>query len=307
LITAKGGMVVPVTGRTVGDIESDFVKRKIKLPEIIIGDNGANIYSTVDKSFIVKKKLEHEKVMTIIAEFLKNGGDKNNIRYTNGANIFASDEKNVKKYYKKSKTVKFCEDICKTIQQTDDITKITLAGSKEQILQIAEFVKNLEFWTDMDVTKFPNKECENYRLDISQKNINKGEAIKEIIKQIKPRYGYMCVGNGYNDMAMFKVAIDDGMIVSIMGNSSIGLKEDIQKYSKDKKRGKVMVVPNNKDLANKYILKMSKIFESYINREERKRQKKEGRLPDLPRVKVKGIDSKAINSNTIPQCRNKNR
>lgn len=44
LVMKMGGLVIPITGRTIGDIKSDFVQRKIKVPEIIIGDNGANIY-----------------------------------------------------------------------------------------------------------------------------------------------------------------------------------------------------------------------------------------------------------------------
>ena len=53
LITTMGGMVVPVTGRTVGDIEESMREQKIKVPEIIVGDNGANIYSTSNHAFLI--------------------------------------------------------------------------------------------------------------------------------------------------------------------------------------------------------------------------------------------------------------
>lgn len=275
LITTMGGMVVPVTGRTVGDIEESMREQKIKVPEIIVGDNGANIYSTSNHAFLIKKLLDHEKVMNIIDEFLKNGGNPDYIRYTDGANIFTAEKKEVKRYYRKSKTAKSYEDIYQAIQQAEDITKVTLAGPKEQIQQMAEFVKGLDFWTDMDITKFPSEEYQNYRLDIAQRNINKGEAVRLMVEQLKPRYGYLCVGNGYNDVSMFKAAIDDGMIAAIMNNSSLELKEEMAEYSRGRRKGKVMVIPKDKDLANQYILKMAKMFQERMKTEERERIKEE--------------------------------
>lgn len=307
LITTMGGMVIPITGRTVGDIEESLRDQKVRIPEIIIGDNGANIYSTKDHTFLMKKQLEHEKVLAIINEFIRNGGNTDYIRYTNGANIFATKSKEIKEYYKKSKTVKLCDDIYQEIQQTKDITKITLAGPKEQIQQNAEFVNGLDFWTDMDITKFPKKKYQNYRLDIAQKNINKGEALKIINAQLKPRYGYICVGNGYNDVSMFQAAIDDGMIAAIMADSSFELIQEVVQYHKTRKKGKVMVVPTDKDLANKYILKMAKMFQTYIKTDERKRRQKENRLPNVPRVKVKGIEQKNISRGTAWQGKNRDR
>lgn len=295
LITSIGGLVIPITGRTIGDIESDFIKRKIKVPEIIIGDNGANIYYAKSGEFLLQKVLEHEKVATIIDEFIKNGGNKDYIRYTNGSNIFASNEKAVKSYYKKSTTSKLCKDIYASIQEADNITKITLAGSKELMQDISIFVNELDFWSDMDVTKFPDYKCQNYRLDISQKDINKGEAVKWVDEQLKPKYGYVCVGNGYNDMSMFKKAIDYGMRVAIMQNSPSGLLEEVKQYAKNKKRGKVCVVPNNKDLANKYILRMAKHFQENKIVKERKDRLSQ-RLPNVQRVNVDKIDHKNSSS-----------
>lgn len=305
LVDTMGGMVIPVTGRTVGDVEESIKIQKVKMPEIIIGDNGANIYFTKNHTFLVKKQLEHGKVLAIIEEFLKNAGDKDYIRYTDGANIYASRQKEVEDYYKKSNTVKLCDDIYKAIQQTDDITKITLAGSKEQIQKSAEFVNELDFWTDMDTTKFPKKKYQNYRLDIAQKDINKGEAVKWIVEQLKPRYGYVCVGNGYNDMSMFKAALDDGMMAAIMGNSSIELIQEVLQYCQDRKKGKVLVIPKDKDLANQYILKEAKEFRRHIRTEER--IKTEKRLPNVPRVKVKGIEQRNISRGTGLQKRNRDR
>lgn len=305
LIITMGGMVIPITGRTVGDIEESIRKQNINVPEILVGDNGANIYSTKNNTFLIKRKLEHEKVMQIVDEYVKNCGNKNYIRYTDGNNIFASKEKDVREYYRKSKATRFYEDIYRQMKQTEDITKITLTGSKEQMMKSAEFAKKLDFWTDMDKTEFPKREYGNYRLDISQKNINKGEAIKAIVSQLKPRYGYICIGNGYNDISMFETAIDDGMIVAIMANSSSELIEEVLQYSKSKKRGRIMLIPDNKDLANKYILKMAKMFQSHIKKQERKINRKKRKLPNIKRIRVKEVELKNINSNMSQKSKNR--
>lgn len=283
LIKSMGGIVIPVTGRTVGDITEDLKNKKIRLPEIIVGDNGANIYHTKSQNFLIKRKLQHEKVLDIIANFIENGGNPNYIRYTDGSSIFAANSPDVKKYYKKSKTAKICDDILRSIEENEDITKITLAGTKTKMEQSAEFAKGLDFWTDMDETKFPNKECGNYRLDIAQKNINKGEAVKAVTSQLKPTFGYICVGNGYNDISMFKEAIDNGMVAAIMGNSSPELIREMREYAQKSKKGRVVIIPHNKDLANKYMLQYAKLFQRH---KKEARKIPEERLPNVQRVKI---------------------
>ncbi len=306
LITAMGGMIIPITGRTIGDIESDFLKKKIDRPEIIIGDNGANIYHSRSGEFLIQKVLEHEKVLTIIEKFLEMGGNKHCIRFTNGSHIFASKDKEVREYYQKSNKVKFCNDIYQEMENREDITKVTLAGSKDLMQEITEFVKELDFWTDRDVTKFPKTEYQNYRLDISQRDINKGEAVAWLVEQLKPRFGYICVGNGYNDMSMFRTAIDQGMRVAIMENSPMGLMDEVKEYAKQKNKGKVNKIPLNKTLANRYILRMAKCLQACMLEQERK-DKFSQRLPHVPRMKVKGIETKNIQCNAKRQTPNRDR
>lgn len=301
LVEKMGGRVIPITGRTVGDIEETLKEKNIKMPQLIAGDNGAVVYSPREQAFLIKKQLEHDKVIKIIENFLENGGNPDLIRYTNGENIFTSRQKDVINYYKKKETVKSYDDICKAIQETEDITKITLAGTEEQMKQSAEFASKLDYWTDMDVTKFPKKQDQNYRLDIAQKNINKGAAIRAIVEELKPKYGYICIGNGYNDISMFKAAIEDNMIAAIMGNAPFELIQEMIKYQKEMKKGKVMIVPKDKDLANQYILKMAKIFQARIKEDEKKFLSNRRRLPNVPRVEVKGIDSKTIRKNNVSQ------
>lgn len=157
LISVMGGMVIPITGRTVGDIQEEMKRQKVRMPEIIIGDNGAAIYSTATNEFLVKRTLEHNKVMQIINNFINSGGNRDLIRYTDGGTIYAQNCDEVKKYYKNSKAAVFCEDIYESISQAQNINKVTLAGDKEQMIQSAEYANDLDFWTDMDKTLFPSR------------------------------------------------------------------------------------------------------------------------------------------------------
>lgn len=314
LVSTMGGMVIFVTGRTVGDIEGELKQKKVKVPEIIVGDNGAIICYTKTGELVEQKTLEHESVMRMVDDFLANGGEKDLIRYTNGKEVFASKEKSVQRYYKGNKIVKFCDDIYQTIENAEDITKVTLAGKEQLMKQSAEFVAQLNCWTDKGVTKFPRKESQNYRLDIAQKNISKGDAVKNLVQKLQPQYGYICVGNGANDISMFKTAIDDGMRVAVV-EAKRGSKEkeemdkvfeEIKQYSQEKKKGKIERVPFDKNLANRYILKKAKCFQECIAKKERQ-MKKTNRLPNLPRIKVREIDRKNISRGTDLQERNKER
>ena len=299
LVAKHNGMVIPITGRTVGDIAEELKRQKIKLPRIIIGDNGANVYDTKNKEFIIKKTLEHEKVVKIVEEFLKNGGKIENLRYTDGSNIFASNAEEVKKYYKKSKTVKLYEDILKELKENHEITKITLAGSKKEMQCMADIVSKMNFWTDMDKTKFPSRDRNNYRLDIAHNNINKGEAVNEIATKLNPKYGYICIGNGANDKSMFKVAIEHDMIAAIMDNASNELIEEMEEYSKKLKKGKVVLIPMDKNLSNDKIDNWRKGFVQHKKELERK-----NKIPTFKESLKVDID---IKNNKIKKIVNKNK
>lgn len=236
LIISMNGLVVPITGRTVGDILESLKKNHLMIPEILIGDNGANIYSTSNHEFLIKKTLDIEKVKTLIDNFISNGGNPEMIRLTNGEFIYAIDNPDVRKYYHKSKSVKYCNNIQEAIESMPEITKVTLAGSKQQMEQMAEDSKKIDFWTDIGATKFPNKSPENYRLDVADKNINKGTAVKLMVSILQPSFGYMCIGNGENDISMFKQSIDDGMMIGIMEDSPKTLKDEMKSYITSKRK-----------------------------------------------------------------------
>ena len=310
LITKMGGMVVPITGRTVGDIKEDFKRRNIMLPPIIIGDNGAVVYSTVKDEFIIKRTLENEKATKILKAFIDMGGKSELIRYTDGNQIHASKEQTVKEYYRNSKTAKLHSKIEDKFRKNKDITKITLAGTKKEMEEMSKYAETLGFWTDMDATKFPKKGQGNYRLDIAPKNISKGKMVKAIAGYFKPEYGYICVGNGYNDVSMFKQAIDDGMVAAIMGNSDPELISQIQEYATKSNIGKAVIVPRDMNKANRWIHRTSKVIESHINankfRGKKQKRKNKAILPNVPKVKVpKVMSNKQSNNTRTPKTKNK--
>lgn len=95
---------------------------------------------------------------------------------------------------------------------------------------MATYVEDLNFWSDMGATKFPKASYQHYRLDIADRNISKGNAVKLINSILKPPFGYMCIGNGENDISMFKQAIDDSMLIGIMEDSPQSVIEEMKNY-----------------------------------------------------------------------------
>lgn len=270
LTRKKGGLVIPVTGRTVGDIKEEWEAKKLPLPPIIIGDNGAVIYDTKKKKFIKKCELKKDKISQIIEKFIEIEGRTDLIRYTDGEKVYASKSEKVENYYESSGKVKFISNIENEVQKGKEVTKITLAGTKEQMEEMAKFIKeeNLECWTDIGETKFPTKSSEdkNYRLDIVSEKVSKGNAIKIVIKMIKP-IKYMCFGNGNNDISMFKQAIDDGMYVAVVEGTDEANKiiDEIKSYAHKLKRGKVVCILSNPNYANTAIKVCTDLFETITN------------------------------------------
>ena len=236
LIPSMHGIIIPTTGRTVGDMLEELDENNLMRPLLIIGDNGGCIYSTRDRQFLYKKTLNAEKVENINSHFIKLGGNSETIRLTDGEFIYAVNNPDVQAYYRKKHTVKYGENIEQLLETMPEITKITLAGTKPQMQEMASYVESLNFWSDMGATKFPNTSYQHYRLDIADRNINKGNAVKLINSTLKPPSGYMCIGNGENDISMFKQAIDDGMLIGIMEDSPQSVIKEMKAYVALKKK-----------------------------------------------------------------------
>ena len=236
LILSMNGLVIPITGRTVGDIEESLKSNHLMVPPILIGDNGANIYFTTHKIFLIQKTLDRKKVITLLTEFMNHGGVEENVRLTTGNKIYTVDTPAVKAYYKKSNIVHYCSDLNDVLASTPAITKVALYGPKENMLHMADYAKNLDFWSDLGTTKFPYHSSGNYRLDVADRNINKGNAVKSIYSTLQPPFGYVCIGNGENDISMFKQAIDNGMIIGVMEDSPQSVKDEMKAYVHSKRK-----------------------------------------------------------------------
>lgn len=172
----------------------------------------------------------------MISHFAELGGNPEMIRLTDGESIYAINNPEVQQYYKKKHTVKYGKDIDSLLDMMPETTKITLTGTKPQMQEMAAYVDNLNFWSDIGATKFPNASYQHYRLDIADRNINKGNAVKLIYSTLKPSFGYMCIGNGENDLSMFKQAIDDGMLIGVMEDSPSSVIEEMKSYVASKKK-----------------------------------------------------------------------
>ena len=230
LVHAMNGMIIPTTGRTVGDIQEDLKGNKLINPALLIGDNGGSIFFTKSKEFVHKQTLDSEKVKNVISHFTELGGNPEMIRLTDGESIYAINNPEVQQYYRKKHTVKYGKDIDSLLTMIPEITKITLAGSKVQMKDMSNYVEDLNFWSDMGATKFPKASYQHYRLDVADRNINKGNAVKFINSTLKPPFGYMCIGNGENDISMFKQAINDGMLIGVMEDSPQSVIEEMKTY-----------------------------------------------------------------------------
>jgi len=125
LTRKKGGLVIPVTGRTVGDIKEEWEAKKLPLPPIIIGDNGAVIYDTKKKKFIKKCELKKDKISHIIEKFIEIEGRTDLIRYTDGEKVYASKSEKVENYYESSGKVKFISNIENEVQKGKEVNDLS--------------------------------------------------------------------------------------------------------------------------------------------------------------------------------------
>ncbi len=273
-IEENDGMFIPVTGRTIGDIKNKFIENEIELPEIIVGDNGGGIYYTPTNEFLEKRKLAKEEVEYVLKECEEQQINPEYIRYTDGETIYASENPTVDSYYTKNKRVVKCSNVKKQMTEVLSATKITLVGDKTKMQKINEKIAEKGLWGHVDKTAFPKPEMNNFRIDITQEDISKGHAIKEIVEELEPENGYITIGNGYNDMSMFEQAIDDGMMAAIVNPEEIeDLYKELKEYSEEKE-GEVIVVEPKEDLANTFIAEVSKGFGEKLNKKNRKRKSK---------------------------------
>lgn len=224
---SKNGIgFVTATGRTNSYVREMCRRHNIINPRYIIADNGGTIYDNIEKSYIKRTLLPVNIREKIIEEYIRIDGDAEEIRYTDGENVYASEHEDVKRYYEGEKIIEYRDKqklIKEILDKKNDITKVTLAGKKDIMKSIIKFINenDIKCWTDMGVTKFPNKIRQNYRLDITGGETSKGEAI-EFLTNYTGVKEFTCVGNGPNDFSMFEYALNCNMEVIIVRNFEYG-------------------------------------------------------------------------------------
>lgn len=241
--SAHDCLFVMCSGRTIADTNEIFKKESVGIPRYTIGDNGAIVYDNKEKKALQKFLLEKNIISNVLLKYFELGGTPQNLRYTNGENIFSFDNPNNHNYYKNSDTVKYID----RISDIEDITKITIAGNKKLMEQMSEYVSSLGCTSDIGKTGFPIKDSKQYRLDIQSEQATKGNAVKFLSEYLGIQ-DYSCYGNGWNDFSMFKQAIRTGNNISVMDNAPQELLIAIHNYIKElkdngvEKIGKVHVV-----------------------------------------------------------------
>lgn len=236
---------VTATGRTNSYVLDTFKKYNIIPPKFIIADNGGSIYDCAQKKYIKRTNLPTDIRKEVIGEYLRLGGLVKNIRYSDGNYVYAADNSEVRKYYEKEKSISYnsIQEILRAIFNNDsDIIKLTLAENSTLIRKIIRFTEeqNIKCWTDIGATKFPRKERNNFRLDITDGRTCKGDAV-QFLTDYTGIYDFICIGNGPNDLSMFKYALDCGMPVIVVVNKdkkevseeSKKLIEQVQEYAKE--------------------------------------------------------------------------
>lgn len=233
-------LFVVVSGRTSSDTNEIFKNASVGIPLYTIGDNGAIVYDNKNHIALQKINLPNSSITGILNNFFEFGGKPQDIRYTNGENIFTLDNKLNHTYYKDSSTVKFIHNI----SDISDITKITLAGSKKLMEKMSEIATTLDCSSDIGKTSFPSKIFQNYRLDIQDKKATKGNAVKFLTNYLGIQ-NFACFGNGWNDYSMFQEALKTGNCAFVMSNAPQDLIIKLHNYIKtlDKKsRGSLNMV-----------------------------------------------------------------
>lgn len=164
------------SGRTVQDMINCLEQENIPTSyfDYIIGDNGGMCIDMKNNEQLYKHVMDREIVKKVIDKFFDMGGNPEDIRISDGSNIFAYPSEDVKKYYQDRKGVIYKEEISEI--DGIDITKLALTGSHEQINDINKYIReNIKgYKTHIGKTSFPSKERDNYRVDFTR-NAYKGE------------------------------------------------------------------------------------------------------------------------------------
>lgn len=253
----KGVEVVLASGRDPQTMKKMSLELGIK--NFLIAGNGASIYDIKKDKNIYENFIEKEKALKVI-KLCKENSIFFNV-YTNVGIITESLNYNVKVFnnennYKpnnKRTNIEIVNDICEYIKNGNfSILKIIICDESKIIFNnIIEKIKNIKEIEVLDVEHMSKKiiktgteeyKIEYFYTEVTNKNVNKWEAIKYLIKYLKiEEEQTICIGDNMNDLKMVK---NCGMGIA-MKNSALEQK-NVAKFVTD---------DNNSDGVGKAIYK----------------------------------------------------
>lgn len=253
----KGVEVVLASGRDPQTMKKMSLELGIK--NFLIAGNGASIYDIKKDKNIYENFIEKEKALKVI-KLCKENSIFFNV-YTNVGIITESLNYNVKVFnnennYKpnnKRTNIEIVNDIYEYIKNGDfSILKIIICDESKIIFNnIIEKIKNIKEIEVLDVEHMSKKiiktgteeyKIEYFYTEVTNKNVNKWEAIKYLIEYLKiEEEQTICIGDNMNDLKMVK---NCGMGIA-MKNSALEQK-NVAKFVTD---------DNNSDGVGKAIYK----------------------------------------------------
>ena len=189
-LTKRGVLIVPTTGRDRTRAE-DFTKG-YGGSNYIITSNGANVFDTKLRKDIYTKPMNKTSVEKIVEYTLQQGCK---------ASI------NVNADFKFSTDIEHLKENEKPLNSFEDLKDFLVFQVVVQGISNLKFDDFKATITSVDDVKIGNVcgEDDNHSLDVVDKNVEKGQAVKFLLNYLKiDKSQSMVFGNDFNDISMFK-------------------------------------------------------------------------------------------------------
>lgn len=217
------------------------IANEIKTNNYLISGNGATIYDIQNNKVLYNSYMSKKKVLEIIEICEKNSMFYN--VYTNDVILTKSLNYNILFYHNENKKnpedkkikINIIDNIYKYIEEyeKEDILKITICDSNEFVFKsIMNKLKNIKNVDVLEVSHMSKKiikhgsqehEIAYYYTEITNENVNKWTALKELIKKLGIKEEeVIAIGDNIND----KVMIENAGIGIVTGNSSPEMKKN---------------------------------------------------------------------------------
>ena len=233
-LVCRGIYVVLTTGRNA--FHTIDKSRRALASSIIISSNGSEIYDYKNKKTIYIDEIDNDKILEMW-------------RFCNlnkvGVLINSLDGKYINKYLigkDKENSILITNE--KELKKITISQVVLISNNLENMMKTKEFINKIGLCiTSYSESFLDNTISDRYRLDINNKGVSKGKAIKILLNELNiKKEESLCFGDYYNDIDMFmecgiKVAMgnacDDLKKISdyvTLSNEENGVAEFINKY-----------------------------------------------------------------------------